>query len=139
MSNIKREAKKNMAVCPWSGRQTDLGQEQTNHNLSNSGGIESATLAQQAVSSCGCILPPVAFCAECISLALEGTVCEQCKGFCERCHKPICPRHSIFDHPIEHRATRLCSECHGELKRGNISKSLFRALFSPFIDFGESQ
>ena len=139
MKEIRREHKRHVAQNPWSGHETYLGHEQTDHVLSDKGGLESLTQAQSPVSSCGCIAPPAGYCAPCIAMGLEGTVCQACKGICGKCHKPICPRHSKFEHPASREPVRLCEECFDSLKRKHSYQSALRSFFSPFIDFGDRQ
>jgi len=137
MKEIRREHKRTVALNPWTRKETLLGQEETDHILSDTGGIESLTLGECPVSSCGCIAPPVGFCAECIAQNLDGTVCQACRGECQRCHKPICARHSIFEHPVNQGPARLCADCRDALNRTHRAKSVLHSLLSPFIDFGD--
>ena len=137
MKEIRREHKRNVAYNPWTREETALGQEQTAHVLSDTGGIESLTLSEHPVSSCGHISPPVGFCAECNEQGLAGTVCAACAGECQQCHKPVCKRHSLFEDPVTHEPTRLCAECHGTRNRSHKTKRFLRTLLDPFIDFGD--
>lgn len=135
MKPYRKEKKKRFAQDPWNENVHELGEEETTHVLSDQGALESLEVENPPVSFCGCISPPVGFCAVCLSKGMKGTICSACRTFCSSCHKQICPRHTVFRDLSNDDRLHLCEECHVVVGRNRISKTLTRMFFSPFIRF----
>ena len=135
MKPIRGEKKRRIAEDPWNDGTQELGQQETLHVLSDEGAIESYTLEKEPVAFCGCISPPIAWCAVCLSKGMKGTMCSTCRRSCSLCHKQICPRHTIFRELPEGESLNLCEECHAVVGRKRVSKNLTRMVLSSFIRF----
>ncbi len=137
MDRIRTEDSSQEARNPWTGRQESAQKKSTDHSLTNSDGIESHVVDVLPASSCGCCSLPAGFCAECTARGLSGTACARCLGWCTTCHKPICPKHSVFpeDNP---EGRRWCRSCYDEKRRRSFARGVLRSLLSPLVQFENS-
>ncbi len=135
MRPIRREGKQVFGHCPWEAQERPLGEDETVHMLSDTGGIESYHTERKIACSCGCLAEPVGFCAECVKEQDIGTVCAKHFGSCDKCNKPICPRHCRVNKNQDGKNTRFCIECSEAINRKEIVHGLGRFFLSPFIKF----
>ena len=117
----------------WGSKQAQFKQADAVHTVSDAGAIESHRTARHFAAGCGCIAPPAGFCAVC-----SETACSSCFGFCERCRKPLCPRHTVFIEEPDDRKIRRCRPCHETKGRTRRLRQIGRLLLSPFIVFEKS-
>lgn len=130
MKPIRGEKKAVTATNPWTGRQQFISETKSAHEINDLGALESSSVEELSVSSCGHVAPPAGFCAHCVDQGLEGTVCASCLGECASCLKPICHRHSF-----SHQESVYCEPCRDALRRKHLTKRIGRFLFSPFVRF----
>ena len=131
MRPIRGERSDEVVHDPWDFSARKLGQDDTLHVVTDEGGIDSLRTGRHVACVCGCLKPPGGFCAECVQ-----PVCVDCYGFCAgNCHKPLCPRHSVFVFDATGSVVRLCRACHSQVSRKRIVRGVFRALLSPFVRF----
>ena len=132
MQPIRGEREEEFVHDPWEKNQQQVGQNDTVHVVSDAGGIESHRTGRRVACVCGCLKPAGGFCSECTL-----PVCVDCYGFCadDGCHKPLCPRHSVFTESESGARVRFCQSCYGKVSRKKIARGVFRALFSLFIEF----
>jgi len=133
MKPIRGEREQEVVHEPWQGTANPIGQSDATHVLSDAGGIESLRTNRRYACDCGCLRPPGGFCAVC-----GGVVCERCFGFCEQCHMPLCPRHSVFLEEPGGQQRRLCRECGDSRARKRLGTRVARVVLSPFIEFEDS-
>lgn len=130
MQPIRSEKQRQFAYDPWTFQETNLGENANAHAVSDMGEVASGSTVRHFASWCGCLAPPKGFCAVC-----SKTACAQCFGFCDSCHMPLCPRHSIFQQRQRDGVLRLCRPCHDGSLRKRIVRGVSRTLFSLFIRF----
>ena len=134
MQPIRQEQDEEIIHDPWIREEQKLGQSDTQHVVGDAGGIESHRTGRRVGCVCGCLKPAGGFCGECIQ-----PVCVDCYGFCAGdCHKPLCPRHSVFVPVGDGTTLRLCQSCHGARSRRKLVWGVVRGLLSPFIRFTDS-
>ena len=131
MKPIRGHRKRSVAHDPWAFGERTLGHAQVEHILSDDGAIESYETDRLMACGCGCLGQAAGFCAVCCE-----TACTACFGPCDRCHMPLCPRHSVFVRDRDGRPTgRLCRACHESTTRARRVKGIGRLLLSPFVRF----
>jgi len=136
MRRVRTEKHHQVAHDPWTGSSRPLGHDDTVHVVSRSGGLESYTVQRHFACGCGCLKPVGGFCAACPQ-GQNQTACVSCFGFCARCHKPLCTRHSVFmetDEKVGHR-DRFCLLCSESLRRMAVLRRVVRFLLAPFVAF----
>lgn len=137
MRPIRGEQKQHLAGNPWEKREQQLHEEEVVHLVSDNGGIESYRTGRQFANACGCLKPAGGFCAVCSIENSFRPICVDCFGFCMKCHKPLCPRHSTFLKSTEGGDIRLCGECEESTRRRQVISRVFRFLLVPFVKFPE--
>lgn len=132
MKPIRNEQKKEVARNPWQGKERPTDQEETDHVVSDHGGIESCSTHHRIACDCGCLAPPGGYCAVCGALA-----CTNCFDHCDICRAPTCARHGLVVELPPNGKFRLCPTCRDEINRRRSWKLAARLLLSPFIRFEE--
>lgn len=136
MKPIRSEHQQEIVQDPWNGICRPAGSHATFHTLSSTGCIESQSERRLVAADCGCLKEPAGFCAVC---ADGKTACVDCFGFCHKCRKPLCPRHSVFAADSEAgQQLRWCEDCYGANRRSTAVRRVFRLLLSPFFSFEKS-
>ena len=134
MQPIRGERKEEVVHDGWTHDGKRLGQSDAVHVVTDDGAVESRLTGRTTACVCGCLEKPGGFCSECIQ-----PVCVNCYGFCAGvCHRPLCPRHSVFDTDERGAVVRLCRSCHGQVSRRKVARGVVRALLSPFLRFKDS-
>lgn len=133
MKPIRGQRKRAVAHDPWDYGERTLEHSQIEHILSDEGAIESYETDRRMACGCGCLRPAAGFCAVC-----GETACAACFGLCDRCHMPLCPRHSVFVNDTRTSSVRrLCRECHESATRARRVRGFVRVVLSPFVRFEE--
>lgn len=132
MRPIRHIRQREVVRDTYSNSDHAIGDKSTAHALSDQGAIESTETSQRTSCVCGCLKQPGGFCAQCSG----PPVCVDCLGFCLRCHRPLCPRHSVFSIDSAGNTVRLCRRCADDHRRKRIARAFVRTLLSPFVDFG---
>ena len=128
MKPIRNERNRRLVHDPWQFDQTDTEHSDVDHFVDDDGGLESECVERQFACGCGCLRQAGGFCAICLQ-----TVCVSCFGFCRHCHKPLCPRHSMFATESSGQEFRLCQLCYESMGRKRLLLQVSRLLLSPFI------
>ena len=130
MHPIRGERQRQVAHDPWAFEESNLGETDTTHVVSDAGAVESFSVVRQHAAGCGCLAPPKGYCAVC-----SKTACAHCFGFCCCCRMPLCPRHSVFCQRDGAESLRFCRSCNESSARKRIVRSLTRSILSVFIRF----
>ncbi len=132
MQPIRGEREDEFCHDPWNKTARQTAQNDTTHVLNDAGAIESQRVARRFACVCGCLKPPGGFCAVCAE-----SVCVDCYGPCCRCHVPLCPGDSVFEHDDAAGILRWCKSCYATRTRSRLARNVVRAILSPFVRFGD--
>lgn len=119
---------------PWDGAPLQMEQRTDAHVLTDDGAIRSCHDTHRRACVCGCVRPVGGVCADC-----GGPVCVGCFGFCDRCRKPVCPRHCVHTPLPSPQGSRLCRECADSRARSAIIRRVIRGVLSPFLRFNDHE
>lgn len=116
---------------PWTDAERETEYTVEAHALNDAGALESVTTRSQQAFACGCVGSPGGYCVECDPPVL---VCQKCLGRCERCGRPLCPRHTVRTARKAVAAT-YCHGCEQQVKSHARVRSAVRLLLTPFVEF----
>ena len=127
MQPIRHQKDKHVIRDPFNDRDIDQQEVETEHVVSDDGGLDSAGLQRHFACGCGCVGAPGGICAECGCLS-----CSNCFSRCG-CGKPLCPRHRhVVDVPNAGRII-FCKPCYDAWVRSRRWRAVLRLLVSPFM------
>lgn len=115
---------------PWTDAERETESTVEAHALNDAGALESVTTRCQQACACGCIGPPGGYCVQCDPPSL---VCQRCLARCERCGRPLCPRHTARSAPKD-AASMQCHGCEQQARSQARVRSAVRFLLSPFVE-----
>ncbi len=135
MRPLRHEQHHEVVHDGWTGQPHVVGQQTTDHVLTDEGEVRSLHVTHTTACACGCANRPVGgFCA------VDGCgvpVCERCFSSsvcrCGACLKPVCPAHAVRRAGPTGNTVTLCAECDSTLTRQRVVRQVLRALLSPFL------
>lgn len=133
MEPIRSVRHREVIQDPWGGTSRVVEQRDEAHALTDEGALQSCHDTQRVAAVCGCVRAIGGICASC-----GGSVCIACFAFCGRCHKPVCPRHSVRTSLPSGSVDVACTECASSRSRRQLAGRFWRVLLSPFVDFARS-
>lgn len=134
MEGIRRERNRGFVQEPWNGTERQVGQSEIGHVVTDSGEMFSDGVEQQIAAHCGCIRPPRGFCSKC-----HEPICEACFGRCRVCNAPLGPCCSEDVDEPDGKKIRYCKSCYDATMRKRRVRRIVQFLLSPFVDFDSNE